>query len=205
MKKILFASSNLSKIEQFQFIANLYHIDVEIVSVYSKYPNILPYSEDYNTQYEIVDCGAREVYEQINEPVVVEDTILEVDSLEGQPGLLANEYLREHGRSGLLEELKDEKDRGASITSIIGYFDGKQLVTVKNCLKGQIARVETYKKGEPSWVGPTFTEFGGGFSSIFIPDGLEASLADLDKAEYAKRGYRDPNFYKILQILVNSL
>lgn len=202
MKQVLFASSNQSKIDQFQYVANLYGYDLKVVSVYDKYPQIISYGEEYATQFEIVDEGAREIYAQAHEPIVVEDTIFEVDALDGRPGLRANVYLKEKGRTGLLQELQGEKNRNARITSIAGYFDGKRLVSVKNVVKGKIAKKESYREGEPSWVGPTFNkQYGGGFSSIFIPDGHSTTLADLKAAEYAKLGYRDPNFKVLLQIL----
>lgn len=86
MKEILFASSNKSKVEQFQYVADAFGVGVRIVSVYERFPDIRPYDEEYEAQFEIVEKGAREIYTQTNQPVVVEDTILEVDALDGMQG-----------------------------------------------------------------------------------------------------------------------
>jgi non-canonical purine NTP pyrophosphatase (RdgB/HAM1 family) len=202
MKQILFASSNRAKLEQFQYVADAYGFNVKIASVYEKFSGIKPYFEEYETQFEIVEKGAREIYTQTKQPIVVEDTILEVDILDGLPGLHANNYLKERGRAGLLEDLKDQVERSARIISIVGYFDGKLFISSKNVIEGQIAERESFKDGEPIWVGPTYHPFGGGFNSVFISGSSGKTLADHSAKEGLTYGYREPNFKIILDLLV---
>lgn len=202
MKEILFASSNQSKLEQFQYVADALDVKVKVVSAYEKSPNIQPYDEEYGTHFEIVEKGAREIYAQTQQPVVVEDTILEVDALDGLPGLYASDYLKEKGVDGLLKELKGVANRAARITSIVGYYDGKLFVSSKNVVKGQIAETISYLEGEPTWVGPTYHPFGGGFNSIFITNATGKTLADHSAEEGLEYGYREPNFKLILDLLM---
>ena len=103
MTELLFASSSKSKIEQFQFVADSYGFEAKVTSVYDRFPKAKPYSEDYDTQFEIVEQGAREVYARIKHPVIVEDTILEIVGLDGGPGLIASEYLKEKGMKSKYE------------------------------------------------------------------------------------------------------
>jgi non-canonical purine NTP pyrophosphatase (RdgB/HAM1 family) len=201
MKQLLFASSNKSKLEQFQFVADSYGYTVKIVSVYEAFPDIKPYDEEYATQYEIVDNGVREVYGHTKQPIIVEDTILEVDALHNQPGLHANAYLKEKGRTGLLDNLRNETNRSARITSIVGYYDGKLFLSSKNIVEGKIASQESYKLGEPTWVGPTHHPFGGGFNSIFINSASRKTIADHSAKDGLVYGYREPNFKAILDLL----
>lgn len=202
MKTILFASSNQAKIEQFQYVADSYGMRVKIVSVYDKFPAIRPYDEAYKTHYEIVEKGAREVYSQAKQPVVVEDTILEIDALGGLPGLHANDYLKAKGVQGLLDELQGLTNRAARITSIVGYYDGKLFVSTKNVVEGTIAIEPSYREGEPTWVGPTHHPFGGGFNSVFLVATTGKTLADHSAAEGLRYGYREPNFKLMLDVLV---
>lgn len=202
MKQILFASSNQSKIEQFQYVADTYNLKIRIASVYKEFPTVKSYDEEYDTQFEIVEKGAREIFAQVQHPIVVEDTILEVDALGGLPGLHAHDYLKEKGRTGLLGDLQGKPNRKARITSIVGYFDGKLFISSKNVLEGRIAERESFKEGEPTWVGPTFHPFGGGFNSTFISDASGKTLADHTAKEGLVYGYREPNFKVILDILV---
>lgn len=201
MKEIPFASSNQSKIEQFQYVADAFDVKVKIFSVYDKFPSIKPYDEEYRTNFEIVEKGAREIYAQTQQPVVVEDTIFEVDALDGLPGLHASDYLKEKGVDGLLKELKGVANRAARITSIVGYYDGKLFVSSKNVIEGRIAETVSYLEGEPTWVGPTHHPFGGGFNSIFITSATGKTLADHSAKEGLEYGYREPNFKLILDLL----
>jgi non-canonical purine NTP pyrophosphatase (RdgB/HAM1 family) len=139
MNQILFASSNESKLEQFQYVADVYGLNVKIVSVYAKVPDIKPYDEEYETQFEIVENGAREIYAQIKQPVVVEDTILEVDALGGLPGLHASDLLKSKGRMALVQALQGKANRTARVTSMVGYYDGKLFISSKNIVEGHIA------------------------------------------------------------------
>lgn len=201
MQQILFASSNQSKLEQFQYVVDASGLKAKIVSVYKQFPDIEPYDEEYATQFEIVEKGAREIYAQTKQPVVVEDTILEVDALNGLPGLHASDYLKDNGRTGLLKDLKGNANRSARITSIVGYFDGKLFISTKNVVEGRIAEKESYKDSEPTWVGPTHHPFGGGFNSIFITNATGKTLADHSAKEGLEYGYREPNFKIILDLL----
>lgn len=201
MQQILFASSNRSKLEQFQYVVDAYGLDVKIVSVYDKFPDVKPYDEEYATQYEIIEKGTREIYAQTNQPVVVEDTILEVDALDGLPGLHASDYLKTKGRIGLLQDLEGQTNRAARITSIVGYFDGQICVFSKKIIEGHIAESESYKDGEPTWVGPSHHPFGGGFNSVFITNASGKALADHSAKEGLEYGYREPNFKTILELL----
>lgn len=201
MKVVLFASSNKSKIEQFQYVADSFGIQAKIVSVYDEYQAIRPYSEEYETHYEIIENGAREIYSQTKHPVVVEDTILEVDALDGLPGLRASNYLKIKGVQGLLNELHDITNRAARITSIVGYYDGKLFVSTKNVIEGQIAGELSYLEGEPTWIGPTYHPYGGGFNPVFISAASGKTLADHSAKEGLEFGYREPNFKLMLDIL----
>lgn len=201
MRQILFASSNHSKLEQFQYVADSYDFKVAITSVYEQFSEVHPYGEEYKTQFEIVEKGAREIYAQVKQPVVVEDSILEVDSLGGLPGLHANDYLKQKGRGRLLEDLRDKSNRQARITSIVGYFDGQLFISSKNVVEGSIALKESFKDNEPTWVGPAYHPFGGGFNSVFVSSQTGKTLADHSAQEGLEYGYREPNFRAILKLL----
>lgn len=202
MNEIIFASGNKAKRAQFQFVANYLKLPSAIVSVYERFPEVKLYSEEYGTQEEIVERGAHEIYAQVKQPIVVEDTILQVDALNGMPGLRSNEYLKKNGRLGLLKELTDATDRSARIVSIVGYYDGKLLVSFKTIVEGSIAREELFKTGEPGWVAPTpENNFGGGFNAVFMVGATGKTLAQMTAEEGLTYGYREPNFNALLRYL----
>lgn len=202
MRQILFASSNRAKLEQLQFVADTLGFKVKIVSVYEEFPNIKPYGEEYKTQFEIVEHGAREIFAQTKQPIIVEDSILEVDALNGLPGLRSNDYLKDKGRAGLLKDLQGNANRGARMVSIVGCYNGKVFVSSKNVVEGHIANKESHKGGEPIWVGPTHHVYGGGFNAVFITQATGKTLADHSAKEGVEHGYREPNFKVMLDLLV---
>lgn len=200
MKTVLFASTNQAKIEQFQFVADEGGFGVVVESAYRAFPGMQPYSEEYSSQMEIVESGAKEIYRQVRRPVVVEDTILEVEALDGRPGLKSNEFLKQRGIDGLLAAVSGKRNRRARITSIAGVFDGRVMMIAKNMVDGRVAAERRYKWGEPAWVGPSFHPFGGGFNSVFELPETGKTLAEHSAREGLRLGYREPNFRMVLSM-----
>lgn len=196
--QILFATSNDSKLNQFQFVAHALRYNVTTVSAYKAFPKTKPYSEEYVTQEEIVKHGASEVFASIRKPIVVEDSIIEVEALNNLPGLRSATYLKEKGRQGLISALKNKTNKKASITSMLAFFDGTRYKVFKKRVKGIILNKERYKKGEPDWIGPSNHPFGGGYNAIFLLPKLRKTLAELTAKEGLTYGYREPNFANFL-------
>jgi non-canonical purine NTP pyrophosphatase (RdgB/HAM1 family) len=202
MKKILFASTNNAKIGQFQFVADYYGYRVEIVSAYETYPDLKPYSEDFNSCDEIVKQGSLELFQQIKEPLVVEDSIFEVVALDGRPGLTASQYQKAKGRKGILEEMQVMMNREARISSCVGYRTEKEYTLFKTIIDGSISFEERYLQGEPLWIGPTEAVFGGGYNATFVPAmPSKKTLAELTAIEGLQYGYREPNFKAVLEYI----
>lgn len=197
--EILFASTNPGKIQQFQFVADKLGYPAKIISVYEKYPHINPYSENFKKQEEIVTNGLKEIFEKIRTPVVVEDSIIEIDAFGGGPGVVSNEYLKKRKIEGLLEDMKGKINRKARIISIVGYYDGSKIKMFKNYVDGYIAHEKSFKKGEPIWVGPSYHPFGGGFNPVFVHSKTKKTIAEMSADEGLIYGYREPNFKKLLK------
>lgn len=121
--------------------------------------------------------------------------------MDGLPGLQASDYLKTKGIDGLLNDMRFHKNRGASIASIAGYFDGKLFVSSKNIAEGDITLKPSHLEGEPAWVGPTYHPFGGGFNPVFQLHETGKTLASHTAEEGLRYGYREPNFKTILELL----
>jgi inosine/xanthosine triphosphate pyrophosphatase family protein len=55
------------------------------------------YSEEYKTTDEIIEQGSLEIFNQIHEPIIVEDSIFEVEALNNRPGVDSADYLKKYG------------------------------------------------------------------------------------------------------------
>ncbi|MCD6229630.1 MAG: hypothetical protein J7K00_02405 [Candidatus Diapherotrites archaeon] len=212
MKEVFFASGNKAKVNQFQFVADSTDLQDEVcvVSVYERFPQIKKYSEDFKTQREIAENGARFIFNQVQKPVVTEDSVIEIHAFGNKPGIRSNAYLKEKGLEGLLEDMKTKTDRKAEIVSVVAFFDGVDMLVFENRVSGSIAQKLSFCQGEPDWIGPLFNKFGGGYNAVFLPDavnetgsnaGEKVTLADLTAGDGLKFGYRELNFRRLLKKL----
>ena len=124
-----------------------------------------------------------------------DDTGLEVNSLNGDPGVYSARYagkeaIAENNMQKLLHDMKDQSDRSAQFrTSICLNLDGKQFLFDGIC-KGEILR---QKQGEQ----------GFGYDPIFSPENYTASFAEMSSEEKNKISHRGLAITKLVQFLNN--
>lgn len=109
-------------------------------------------------------------------PMVVEDTSLYLDGLNGFPGPLIKWMLHAVGNQGIADLCARIHNRGAVAKTVIGYDDGSNIHYFSGEVRGQI-------------ITPTGNE-GFGWDEIFQPDGLSESFAEMGdefKPEFSMR------------------
>jgi XTP/dITP diphosphohydrolase len=119
---------------------------------------------------EVAAHKARQAYQQINKPVLVEDTFLIFTALGKLPGPLIKWFLAELGIQSTADLLKD-KDRGAVAGAVFAYCDGERVEVITGMLKGTIAEKAS---GDGGW----------GWDKIFIPAGAKTTQASATKEAY---------------------
>ena len=150
MRKIIFASTNENKFKE--ILLHLRNFDLEIEFLRFKTNEI---------QSEILEDIALEkskvAFEIIGQPLIVEDTGLFIDSLNGFPGPYSSYVLQTIGNNGILELLSNKSNRLAYFRSVIAYNDGKNNFTFSGEARGNIS--------------DHISEVGWGYDPIFIPEG----------------------------------
>jgi len=107
-----------------------------------------------------------------HEIVIADDSGLEVTSLAGAPGIFSARYAGEkaidrHNVEKLLRELQSATERSARFRCVIALAkNGKLMTTVEGDVAGAITKSP---RGES----------GFGYDPIFIPEGFEATFAEL--------------------------
>jgi len=135
------------------------------------------------------------IVENYNCNCFADDTGLEVESLNGQPGVFSARYAglendSEKNMQKLLTELKGKPNRKAQFRTVISLFlDGKQFFFEGIC-KGTILTKKHGKKGF-------------GYDPIFMPNGFSTSFAEMTAEEKNSISHRGIAIRKLVNFLTN--
>lgn len=126
---------------------------------------------------EVLEAKAREAYSRIERPVVVEETGLFLDAMNGFPGPLVKWMLEAVGPVGIAEACRGLGDSGAQARCALAFFDGDRLLVAEGETRGHLVT-------EP--VG----EHGFGWDPVFVPEGFDRTYAQLTPDEKDTVGHR---------------
>lgn len=177
--KIVFASNNKNKIQEIQSLLpdSIQLVSLESIGCFEEIP------ETAETIEGNAILKANFITEKYGFDCFADDTGLEVDSLEGQPGVYSARYAGEQRNADdnmnkLLEELMLKPNRKAQFKTVIALnFQGKQFL-FKGICSGEIT-LEKMGTG------------GFGYDPIFKPTGYKNTFAELSlevKNEISHRG-----------------
>lgn len=187
--KLVFASNNKNKIEEIQqllpsFIQLISLEEIgcfeEIEETASTIEGNAQLKSDYIVSKYGFDCFS-------------DDSGLEIDALNGAPGVYSARYAGEHKNSydnmnKVLKQLANETNRKANFKTVISLnFKGKQY-QFTGIAEGEIS---TKKIGSQ----------GFGYDPIFIPTGSERTFAELSKEEKGKFSHRGKATEQLVEFL----
>lgn len=110
---------------------------------------------------EIVIHKARQAYDVIKKPVLVEDVALGFNALNGLPGPFVKFFVEsENGLENMCRMLDGFDDRSARAECMFAYYDGNNCTVIAGGLDGVIAK-------NPHGEG------GFGWDRVFCPEGYE--------------------------------
>lgn len=188
--KLILASSNLHKIKEINELTA--DLNIEILSKDS-----IGCSEDIpetgETLQENAILKAEYVHHKFNVNCFAEDTGLEVDALNGKPGVHTARYAGEDrsdekNMQKLLKKLIGKTQRAAQFRTVIALVLDGSFFTFEGIVRGQIAYD---KKGTK----------GFGYDPIFIPDGYDKSFAELDSSIKNKISHRGKAVKQLIHFL----
>jgi len=196
MKQILMATKNVGKINEFRHLMEPHGITVLSLL-------------DINYEDEIEETGstfeenalikAREIAIQYQVMTIADDSGLEIDALEGRPGVFSARYAGdarsdEANVDKILFEMKDvpESERYARFVCVLAVVDreGKELVVRGECT----GLILNEKRGTS----------GFGYDPIFYLPALGKTMAQLSKDEKNAISHRG-NAFKLLEERMDEL
>ena len=136
---------------------------------------------------EVITQKAKEAYQIIKKPVLVEDVSLEIKALKGLPGTFIKFFLSTLGTEGTVALVKDH-DTTTKVTAAVAIYDGKNLKIFKGIVSGSLSAKD---RGE----------HGFGFDKVFIPKGYDQTLGEMPPSLKNKISYRAKALQKVKEYL----
>ncbi|MEB3774693.1 MAG: XTP/dITP diphosphatase [Desulfurococcales archaeon] len=132
--------------------------------------------------------AAQSAYQRTSLPVVVDDTGLYIDALNGFPGPYASYVYKTIGLEGVLRLLNGTDDRRACFKTAVAAVIGNKSIIATGETCGWIAQ-------EPRG------GYGFGYDPIFIPEGSSKTYAEMTLEEKNRYSHRSKAFKKLAVLL----
>jgi XTP/dITP diphosphohydrolase len=189
MKTLIFASNNAHKLGE---IRNLLDNIVNILSL-----------KDINLEGDIPETSdtlegnatqkAEWIYSRIGQDCFADDTGLEVEALDGAPGVYSARYAGEgcsfaDNVNKLLKALEGQTNRKARFRTVICLIENGEKHYFEGIVNGTIV-----EKGSGN--------MGFGYDPIFVPDGYNISFAEMPLDEKNKISHRGLATQKLVEYL----
>lgn len=187
---IFIASGNPHKIEELRQV--LQPMGIELKSTLD-FPDAEEVEEDQPDLEGNAMKKARLWHQKTGLPSLADDTGLEVDALNGAPGVYSARYAGENATyennvSKLLSELEGKENRSASFRTIVAFVTNDEEHLFEGICKGKIT---TDKRGEK----------GFGYDPVFKPEGYQQTFAELPSEEKNKISHRGRAVQKFLEFI----
>jgi len=167
MKKIVCATNNKHKLEE---IRHILHEDFEVLGLLD-----IGFDEDIPetgaTLEENASIKSYTIYNRYSIDCFSDDTGLEIDELNGDPGVYSARYAGENSSyeenvDKVLEKLEGKDNRSAAFSTIISLIIKGKEYLFEGRISGQIS---AHKYGDG----------GFGYDPVFIPDGYDITFAEM--------------------------
>ncbi|MDQ1771712.1 non-canonical purine NTP diphosphatase [Labilibaculum sp. A4] len=189
--KLVFATNNLNKLKELQ---NLLGEEIELLSLADINCNDeIP--EDHETLEENASQKARYIFNKFNVNCFADDTGLEIESLDNEPGVYSARYAGEErdaksNMKKVLENLKGVENRKSRFRTVISLLIDGNEIQFEGIVEGNILEKE---RGID----------GFGYDPIFEPIGYDISFAEMDMTEKNKISHRGLAVRKLVDYLLS--
>jgi XTP/dITP diphosphohydrolase len=192
--KLLFASQNKHKLEE---IRPLLPSSIELISL-----DELDFHEDIPETSPTLEGNALQkaefIFDKFHIPCFADDTGLEIEALDGRPGVYSARYAGENKSAAeniekVLGELDGVENRSAvfkTVIALVGMTDKPMLF--EGIVKGSITKEKTGSGGF-------------GYDPVFMPDGYTITFARMSLEEKNKLSHRANAVKKFAEWLGNNL
>lgn len=177
MKELIFATHNQNKVEEVKAIFKEYNI--KSLSDVGYHTEIAETAKTFEGNALL---KAKHIFKVFKTPVFADDSGLEVDALDGAPGVYSARYAgaeKNHQKNNakLLNALLDDNNRKAQFKTVISYVDGDTEICFEGIVRGKIAS-------------KIIGTGGFGYDPLFIPEGYSETFGTLPQEIKLKLSHR---------------
>jgi XTP/dITP diphosphohydrolase len=203
-KKIVLATKNLGKLEEFERMLNQGSHEIQVLGL-RDFPDMPEVEETGSTFVENALLKAREISEYTNLPALADDSGLCVAALGGAPGIYSARWAGTHGDdlANLRKVLSQVLELGASdspahfqcaVAFVLpaSHHSGAQEIVREGVMAGHLV-------SEPRGTN------GFGYDPIFQPDGYEVTSAELSSEQKDAISHRGKALAAILPEILRAL
>lgn len=187
--QLVFATNNLNKLKEVQSLipSHIKLLSLKDIGCFEDVP------ETQNTIKGNAIQKAKYIKEHYDYDCFADDTGLEVESLDNEPGVFSARYAGPQRDANenmdlLLENLKEKPNRNAQFKTVIALHLNNELETFTGICKGKITNERHGEKGF-------------GYDPIFRPNGYSETFAQMDLKLKNEIGHRG----KAIQLLIAFL
>jgi XTP/dITP diphosphohydrolase len=190
---LIFATSNAHKVKE---LASVLPEGITVQSLKD-----IGFTEELPETQDTIEGNSLQKAQYLSEKLGVtcfaEDTGLEIDALDGRPGVYSARYAGpdaayQDNVNKVLAEMEGKTDRNARFKTVITYFSEGKSVQFTGLCKGLILTE------------PRGTE-GFGYDPIFVPDGCNLSFAEMRLSEKNRYSHRSKAVDQFLEFLKSSV
>jgi XTP/dITP diphosphohydrolase len=189
MQQLIFATNNLNKIKEIRLVLGK---KFDIITLEEAGIDI-----DIPEPHSTLEANALEkssvIYKLINKNCFSEDTGLQVEALNGEPGVKSARYAGEERSfkdniNLLLKNLQEKENRNAKFRTIISLILKGKEYQFEGVCEGHITKEE---KGNN----------GFGYDPVFVPVGSDKTFAEMDMEEKNTFSHRKKAMQKLIDFL----
>jgi len=193
MEKLIFATNNQHKVDEIRYVLDN---TFDIITLKDAGIDI-----DIPEPYATLEANASEksftIYKLTNKNCFSEDTGLEVDTLNGEPGVKSARYAGEDrdfeaNIDKLLDNMMGLTNRNAHFRTVISIFLNGKETQFEGICEGVII---SERKGSK----------GFGYDAVFMPNGSTKTFAEMDTQEKNEFSHRKKAMVKLIAFLQNTL
>ena len=192
MKTLVFATNNKNKLTEIQklFPSSFKILGLKDIGCHEDIPETQPTIEGNAMQ------KAQYVYEKYGYPCFADDTGLEVDALDGEPGVLSARYAgpsrdAEENMAKVLDQLRNKSNRKAQFKTVVALCSDDSFHSFSGICRGSIT---TEKRGKE----------GFGYDPIFLPEGYGQTFAEMDMDLKNSISHRGRAISKLLDFITSD-